>query len=135
MEDTHSFFDWSHEVVLLGAHVRLCHSRMMFARVYQRATQEMVFDAHDRAFGLFKGACGRGIYDNMKTAVKTIFVGKQRLYNRRFCRCVATSHLAPLALAITPSETTQNRNGWIRSKRSTFVSWVRPRTLCRSTIS
>lgn len=25
----------------------------------------MVFDAHDRAFALFKGACGSGIYDNM----------------------------------------------------------------------
>jgi transposase len=32
----------------------------------------MVFDAHDRAFALFKGTCGRGIYDNMKTAVETI---------------------------------------------------------------
>jgi hypothetical protein len=84
--------DWSHEVVLLSgvtvivkvAHVRLCHSRMLFVRAYPRETQEMVFDAHDRAFVLFKGACGRGIYDNMKTAVETIFVGKQRLYNRRF---------------------------------------------------
>ncbi|MDI2078483.1 hypothetical protein, partial [Bradyrhizobium sp. Mp27] len=36
---------------------------------------EMVFDAHDRAFALFKGTCTRGIYDNMKTAVETIFVG------------------------------------------------------------
>ena len=75
-------FDWSHEIVLLSgatvivkaAHVRLCHSRMPFVRVYPRETQEMVFDAHDRAFALFKGACGRGIYDNMKTAVETIFV-------------------------------------------------------------
>jgi transposase len=40
-----------------------------FVRVYPRETQEMVFDAHDRAFALFKGACGRGIYDNIKTAV------------------------------------------------------------------
>jgi len=68
-------FDWSHEVVVLSgvtamvkaAHVRLCHSRMMFVRVYPRETQEMVFDAHDRAFAFFKGACQRGIYDNMKT--------------------------------------------------------------------
>jgi transposase len=68
-------FDWSHEVVLLSgatvivkvAHVRLCHSRMLFVRAYPRETQEMVFDAHDRAFALFKGTCGRGIYDNMKT--------------------------------------------------------------------
>ena len=58
-------FDWSHEVVLLGgvtvivkvAHVRLCHSRMLAVRTYPRETQEMVFDAHDRAFAMFKGAC------------------------------------------------------------------------------
>ncbi len=52
-------FDWSHEVVVLlsgatvvvkAAHVRLCHSRMLFVRVYPRETQEMVFDAHDRAY-------------------------------------------------------------------------------------
>ena len=50
-------FDWSHEVVLINgttvtvkvAHVRLCHSRMLFVRAYPRETQEMVFDAHSRA--------------------------------------------------------------------------------------
>ena len=66
------------------AHLRLCHSRMLFVRAYPRESQEMVFDAHDRAFAIFKGACTRGIYDNMKTAVETIFVGKERTYNRRF---------------------------------------------------
>ena len=48
-------FDWIHEIVLNSgvtvtvkvAHVRLCHSRMMFARAYMRESQEMVFDAHD----------------------------------------------------------------------------------------
>ena len=85
-------FDWSHEIVVINgvtvtvkvAHVRLCHSRMLFVRAYPRESQEMVFDAHDRAFAFFKGACTRGIYDNMKTAVDTIFVGKERAYNRRF---------------------------------------------------
>jgi transposase len=65
-------FDWSHEIVVLNgatvtvkvAHMRLCHSRMFFARAYPRETQEMVFDAHDRGFAFFKGACTRGIYDN-----------------------------------------------------------------------
>jgi transposase len=41
-------FDWSHEVVLINgvtvivkvAHVRLCHSRMLFVRAYPRETQE-----------------------------------------------------------------------------------------------
>ena len=69
-------FDWSHEIVLLNgatvtvkvAHVRLCHSRMPFVRAYPRESQEMVFDAHDRAFGFFRGACARGIYDNLWTS-------------------------------------------------------------------
>jgi transposase len=79
-------FDWSYEVVLIEgvtvkvkvAHLRLCHSRMLFVRAYPRESQEMVFDAHDRAFAFFKGACTRGIYDNMKTAVETVFLGKER---------------------------------------------------------
>ena len=47
------------------AQVRLCHSRMLFVRAYPRETQEMVFDAHDKAFAFFRGTCERGIYDNM----------------------------------------------------------------------
>jgi len=46
----------------------------------------MVFDAHNRAFAFFKGSCTRGIYDNMKTAVETVFIGKDRQFNRRFLR-------------------------------------------------
>lgn len=64
--------DWSHEIVLIDgvtmtikvAHVRLSHSRMPFVRAYPRETQEMVFDAHDKAFAFFGGACSRGIYDS-----------------------------------------------------------------------
>src|SRR4249920_2793637 len=87
-------FDWSHEIVLMNgvtvtvkvAHVRLCHSRMFLVRAYPRETQEMVFDAHDRAFRLFGGMCRRGIYDNMTTAVDAVFLGKERRFNRRFLR-------------------------------------------------
>ncbi len=65
-------FDWSHEVILMSgvtvtvkvAHVRLCHSRMVFARAYMRESQETVLDAHDRAFAFFRGTCTRGIYDS-----------------------------------------------------------------------
>ena len=46
------------------AHVRLCHSRMLFVRAYPRETQEMVFDAHDKAFAFLGGACARGICDS-----------------------------------------------------------------------
>jgi len=91
-------FDWSHEVVVLDgvtnvvkvAQIRLCHSRMPFVRAYPREAQEMVFDAHDRAFAFFRGACARGIYDNMRTAVDAVFVGKERAFNRRFLQM--TSH-------------------------------------------
>jgi transposase len=85
-------FDWSHEVALIDgvttqikvAHVRLCHSRLFLLRAYPRESQEMVFDAHEQAFRFFGGSCRRGIYDNMRTAVATIFLGRQRTFNRRF---------------------------------------------------
>jgi len=120
-------FDWSHEVVLLGgatvivkaAHVRLCHSRMLFVRAYLRETQEMVFDAHDRAFALFKGACRRGIYDNMKTAVETVFVGKDRQYNRRFLQMC--SHYLVEPVACTPA------SGWEKGQVENQVGLVRER--------
>ncbi len=53
-------FDWSHEIVVLDcmtttvkiAHVRL--SRMMSVRAYPPEAQEIVFDAHERAFAFFR---------------------------------------------------------------------------------
>ena len=98
-------FDWSREIAVLDgvttivkvAHVRLCHSRMMFVRAYPREAQEMVFDAQERAFAFFKGACGRCIYDNMKTAVETILVGKDRQYNRRFLQMCSHHLVEPVA--------------------------------------
>jgi hypothetical protein len=49
------------------------------------------------AFALFKGTCRRGIYDNMKTAVETVFVGKDRLYNRRFLQMCSHYLVDPVA--------------------------------------
>ena len=120
-------FDWSHEIVVMSgvtttlkvAHVRLCHSRMMLVRAYPRETQEMVFDAHDRAFAFFKGACARGIYDNMKTAVETIFVGKERQYNRRFLQMCAHHLVDPVAC--TPA------SGWEKGQIENQVGLVRER--------
>jgi len=79
----------------------------------------MVFDAHDRAFALFKGTCGRGIYDNMKTAVETIFVGKGRLYNRRFMQMC--SHYLVDPVACTPA------SGWEKGQVENQVGLVRER--------
>jgi len=120
-------FDWSHEIVLINgttvtvkvAHVRLCHSRMLFVRAYPRETQEMVFDAHDRAFAFFKGTCTRGIYDNMKTAVETIFVGRERAYNRRFQQMC--SHYLVDPVACTPA------SGWEKGQVENQVGLVRER--------
>jgi transposase len=120
-------FDWSHEVVLVNgttvtvkvAHVRLCHSRMLFVRAYPRETQEMVFDAHIRAFAFFKGTCTRGIYDNMKTAVDSVFIGKDRQYNRRFLRMC--SHYLVDPVACTPA------SGWEKGQVENQVGVVRER--------
>ena len=59
-------FDWSHEDAVLGgksvrvkvAHVRLCRGRMFFVRSQPRESQEMVFDAREKAFAFFGGSRG-----------------------------------------------------------------------------
>ncbi|MEP3334345.1 IS21 family transposase [Sedimentitalea sp.] len=120
-------FDWSHEVVLIDgvtttvkiAHVRLCYSRMPYVRAYPRETQEMVFEAHDKAFALFGGACARGIYDNMKTAVDTIFVGKDRAYNRRVQQMCGHYLVDPVAC--TPA------SGWEKGQVENQVGVMRRR--------
>jgi transposase len=120
-------FDWSHEVVVLGgvtttvkvAQVRLCHSRMLFVRAYPRETQEMVFDAHEKAFAFFRGACQRGIYDNMSTAVDTVFVGSERVFNRRFLQMC--SHYLVEPTACTPA------SGWEKGQVENQVNVVRER--------
>jgi len=120
-------FDWSHEVVLLNrvtttvkvAHIRLCHSRMPVVQAYPRESQEMVFDAHDRAFAFFGGTCTRGIYDNMKTAVDAVFVGKERKFNRRFEQLC--SHYLVEPVACTPGA------GWEKGQVESQVGKTRQR--------
>jgi transposase len=118
-------FDWSHEIVVIAgsavtvkvAHVRLCHSRMPFLRAYPREAQEMVFDAHDQAFAFFKGSCRRGIYDNMKTAVDAIYVGKERQFNRRFSQLMSHHLVEPTAC--TPA------SGWEKGQVENQVGVMR----------
>ena len=98
-------FDWSHEYARLSgvttrvkaAHMRLCYSRMQLVQIFPRESQEMVFEAHERAFRFFGGVCRRGIYDNMKTAVSTVYVGKKRDYNRRFQEMCSHHLVEPVA--------------------------------------
>jgi hypothetical protein len=78
-----------------------------------------VFDAHDRAFAFFRGACTRGIYDNMKTAVDAILVGRDRSYNRRFLQMC--SHYLVDPVACTPA------SGWEKGQVENQVGMVRER--------
>ena len=118
-------FDWSHEGVEFNglpltvkvAQVRLAFSRMPFVRAYFRESQEMVFDAHDRAFAFHGGVCRRGIYDNMKTAVDTVFVGRARAYNQRFLR-LCSHHLVD-PVACTPAA------GWEKGQVENQVGTLR----------
>ena len=85
-------FDWSEDFAVLGgertklqmAHIKLSHSRAFLLRGYFLQTHEMLFDAHWHAFRVFGGVPGRGIYDNMKTAVDRVGRGKERQINLRF---------------------------------------------------
>jgi len=102
-------FDWSYEYVELGgvymkvkvAHFRLCHSRMPFCVAYTRETLEMVMDAHIRAIEYFGGTCCRGIYDNMKTVVVKVLMGKTRTFNKKFQ--ALASHYLFEPVACTPA--------------------------------
>jgi transposase len=118
-------FDWSHEQVELGgslqtvkvAHFRLAYSRQLFVAAYPRETQEMVLDAHLRAFAFFGGVPNRMIYDNLKTVVDTILVGKARQFNRRFL--TLANHYLFEPVACTPA------SGWEKGQIENQVGNVR----------
>jgi transposase len=90
-------FDWSEDWALIAgervklqvAQFKLSHSRAFVLRAYPLQTHEMLFDAHAHAFALLGGVPRRGIYDNMKTAVNRIGVGKARDVNTRFAAMVS----------------------------------------------
>ena len=101
------------------AHLRLCASRAVYVRAYPRETQEMVFDAHARGFAFFGGVPLRGIYDNMKTAVTTVFIGKERVFNRRFL--VMADHYMVEPTACSPAA------GWEKGQVENQVQTARGR--------
>ena len=98
-------FDWSEDFAVLGgeratlqvAHIKLSHSRAFLLRAYPLQTNDLshrartdgaamasMFDAHVHGFRVFGGVPGRGIYDNMRTAVDRVGRGKERQVNARF---------------------------------------------------
>ena len=78
-----------------------------------------MFDAHDKAFAFFRGTCQRGIYDNMRTAVDAVFVGRERMFNRRFLQMC--SHYLVEPTACTPA------SGWEKGQVENQVNVVRER--------
>ena len=120
-------FDWSHEQVELAgvvvkvkvAHFRLCYSRKWFCIAYHRESLEMVLDAHVRAFEFFGGSCRKGIYDNLKTVVTKILMGKGRTFNLRFQNLA--SHYLFEPIACTPA------SGWEKGQVESQVKFIRHR--------
>jgi len=118
-------FDWSHEQVELGgvvqtiklAHFRLAHSRQPFLVAYSRESLEMIFDAHDRAFAFWGGIPQRMIYDNPRTLVDAVKVGKQRRFNRQFL--ALANHYLFEPVACTPA------SGWEKGQVENQVGNVR----------
>jgi hypothetical protein len=99
------------------AHFRLAYSRQMFLVAYPREAQEMVLDAHNRAFSFFGGVPARMIYDNLKAVVDAILVGKERQFNRRFL--ALANHYLFEPVACTPA------SGWEKGQIENQVGNVR----------
>jgi len=124
-------FDWGYEQIELGgvnvkikvAHFCLCHSRQPFCVAYLRESLEMVLDAHVQAFQFFGGACRRGIYDNLKTVVSKVLMGKERVFNRRFL--ALSSHYLFEPVACTPAA------GWEKGQIERQVGIVRQRLFAK----
>lgn len=99
------------------AHFRLAYSRQMFVVAYPHETQDLVLDAHNRAFAFFGRVPQRLIYDNLKAVVEAILVGKGRVFNRRLL-AMANHHLfAPVACTPAP--------GWEKGQVENQVGNVR----------
>ncbi len=118
-------FDWSYETVEIGgipqavkvAHFRLAFSRKMFVVAYWREAQEMVLDAHVRAFAFFGGVPAKMVYDNLKTVVEAILAGKERRFNRRFL--ALANHYLFEPVACTPE------SGWEKGQIENQVGNIR----------
>ncbi len=118
-------FDWSQEQVDIDgvlhkvrvAHFRLVYSRQMFVVAYPRETQEMLFDAHNRAFAFFGGVPQKMIYDNLKAVVQAILVGKERRFNLRFM--ALANHYLFEPVACTPA------SGWEKGQVENQVGNIR----------
>ncbi len=76
-------------IKLQVAHFKLSYSHAFIVRAYLLQTHEKLFDAHNHSFCVLGGVPGRGIYDNIRTAVDKVSYGKERTINTRFLAMVS----------------------------------------------
>ncbi|MHB1127509.1 MAG: IS21 family transposase, partial [Bacillota bacterium] len=89
---TNAQCDWGEAEVKLASVItrvylfamRLSCSRASYVRAYLHERQEAFFDGHQRAFQFFGGVPYEVTYDNLKTAVKKILVGRNRIEQESF---------------------------------------------------
>jgi transposase len=86
--------DWGELYIDLGGKrtrvylftIRSKYSGKLYARVYPVMVQECFFDGHIRAFAYFEGVFEKIIYDNLKSAVKEVLNGRERVEQDSFIK-------------------------------------------------
>ena len=102
--------DWGEGIAQIGGEevkvelyvMRLCYSRKIFVMAFPTQKQEAFFAGHVKAFHHFEGVPHRITYDNLKTAVKRILEGRNRVEQESFI--VFRSHYLFESNFCTPGE-------------------------------
>ena len=100
-----------------GAHEAVAQPDAVRARHTSARPRSWCSTPTTRRSSFYGGVCRRGIYDNMKTAVEAIFVGKARQYNRRFLQMCSHHLVEPVAC--TPA------SGWEKGQVENQVGNLR----------
>jgi transposase len=128
--------DWYEAVVKLGGEecklqffaMRSMASGDAFHRAYRQATQQALLEAHEHAFAYFGGVFARLRYDNLKSAVKKILRGRQRVETDRMI--AFRSHWGYQSAYCTPAKGNEKGGvegelGWFRRNCLTPVPEAR----------
>ena len=86
--------------------MKLCYSKKPFIVAFPFEKQEAFFEGHKRAFEFFEGVPRRVMWDNVKTAVKKILTGRNRVEQQSFI--AFRSHYLFDSCFITPGEPHEN---------------------------
>lgn len=122
---TNAQCDWGEADIMLAGTttrvyifvMRLSSSRASYVRAYRHERQEAFFDAHQRAFQFFGGVPYEVTYDNLKTAVKKIMVGRNRIEQEAF--------VAMRAHFVFNSNFCNTRAGWEKGQAEGLVGYAR----------